>query len=110
MAYTFCKENEKIPYRVTGYLLVVLSAACDGNDNATDNSTGYTLTREDIINNQSKIRGTIYKQVGADGPYKENGTIIGNYGDAGSVNISSGAARISESWPATPNYSRGNWL
>jgi len=81
-------------------LLAVLLAACDGNAN----SPSFTLTRENIIESQSRMRGTVYKQVGADGPYREDSTLIDTYGDAGSVRAGSGTGQISESWPATPNY------
>lgn len=50
------------------------------------------------------MRGTIYKQVGADGPYREDSTLIDTYGDAGSVRAGIGTGQISESWPATPNH------
>jgi len=85
-------------------LLAVIVCACDGNVNSTANSSSFTLTRESIIESQSRMRGTIYKQSGAEGPYKEDSTVVGGYGESGSVRAGSGVGLITESWPATPEY------
>jgi len=85
--------------------VAALIAACDEHGNSTGDSHGFSLTRENIIGNQSKLPGSIYKQVGAQGPYREEGTFVGTDGGSGSVWAGAGSGRITESWPATPGYS-----
>jgi hypothetical protein len=64
----------------------------------------YSLSKADILDSQSKMRGVIFRQIGADGPYMDCGTFGGTIGDAGSSWVGEGSKRVSVSWPATPGY------
>jgi len=78
-------------------LAVIFLASCHRPE-------AYPLSKSDILDSLSKMRGVIIIEKGANGPYKEEGTLTGSIGDAGSNWAGEGPGRISVSWPTSPGY------
>jgi len=64
----------------------------------------YTRSKSDILAEQSKMRGTIVVQKGADGSFEEQGAIIGTFDSGVSIHSGEGSGRISESLEPSPDY------
>ncbi len=64
----------------------------------------YTHSKSNILADQSKMRGTIVVQKGADGPFEEQGTIIGTFNSGVSIRSGEGGGQISESLKPSPDY------
>jgi hypothetical protein len=64
----------------------------------------YTRSKSDILAEQSRMRGTIFIQKGADGPFRELGMVIGTFDSGGSIRAGEGNGQVSESWKASPGY------
>ena len=61
-------------------------------------------SKSDILAEQSRMRGTIIFQKGADGPFKEQGTVTGAFGNGVGIQSGEGSGRISASAEPTPGY------
>ena len=83
--------------------LVVASGVTSCKD-SPGQQAGFTLSREDISETHSKMRGVIYKLEGSAGMYREESTLIDIPNAAGSVRAGEGEGQITESWPATPGF------
>jgi hypothetical protein len=64
----------------------------------------FNLSLSDVLDQQSKDRGTIIVKKGFDGPFHEEGTFIGNFNTAGSIRAGKDKGKITYSWDAVPGY------
>ncbi|HEY5792451.1 MAG TPA: hypothetical protein VIS74_04080 [Chthoniobacterales bacterium] len=64
----------------------------------------YSLSRQAVLSQESSLRGEIYIQEGANGPYQVGPGFVGTIGSAGSITVPADQGPKKFSYPATPGY------